>query len=100
MLKFIRNRKIISENDTALDLYADDIKDPFYQTHGFYGRPHFEELGRRIGILPRRTSAIIDSLLHQTEKVKAMVDGSFLSEEIREKYVGYYMDKVKRFEVE
>lgn len=38
------------QSETALDLYKGAINDPFYQSYGFLGRVHFEELARRIGI--------------------------------------------------
>lgn len=85
------------ESDTALDLYKGDMQHPFYQAYGFYGRPHFEELAKRIEILPGRATAIIESLLHKTEQVKALINASFLNEEAKEKYLRYYLDKVKRF---
>ncbi|MCU7549904.1 HipA domain-containing protein [Chitinophagaceae bacterium LB-8] len=88
------------ESDTALELYQDDMEDPFYQSYGFYGRPHFEELARRIGILPRRAAAIIDHLLSKTDKVMEMIEGSYLSASPKERYTHYYLDKVRRFEVE
>lgn len=40
------------ESDMALDLYEGDMDHPFYQTRGYFGRPQFEELALRIGILP------------------------------------------------
>lgn len=86
-----------TESDTALDLYEDDIKTAFYEKHGFYGRPHFEEFAMRIGILPRRTAAIIDSLLQKTVEVQEMINNSFLSQTAKERYLHYYEDKLKRF---
>ena len=85
------------ESDTALDLYKGDTEDAFYQSQGYYGRTHFEELARRIGLLPRRAMAIIDRLLQQEEKIRGMVEQSFLSRKAKEKYLFYYRDKVKRF---
>jgi serine/threonine-protein kinase HipA len=87
------------ESDTALDIYKGDMEDPFYQSHGFYGRPHFEELARRVAILPKRAAAIIDGLLSREDKVREMVNFSFLSQEAKEKYVHYYLDKKKRFTI-
>lgn len=86
------------ESDTALDLYKGDINDPFYETHGFFGRVHFEELAKRIGILPNRASTILDRLLSNSNQVKEMIDESFLGDVAKNKYKSYYEDKLRRFE--
>ena len=52
-----------------------------------------------MGILPRRSSAMIDRLLDQEEKVKAMIDNSFLNEAAKAKYLNHYVDKRKRFRI-
>ncbi len=41
-----------NENDTALDLYNGDMNSPFYAKYGYYGRPNFEELADRMGMVP------------------------------------------------
>lgn len=87
-----------NESDTALDLYKGDIEDPYYQTHGYYGSSHFEELAKRIGLIPRRANLIINSLLNSSDKVIGMINASFLSQEVKEAYLSYYLDKRRRFE--
>lgn len=86
-----------NENDTALDLYTGDMNSKFYSKHGYYGRPDFEVLAEKIGLLPKRAQHIIDRTLGSPGEVLSMVDDSFLSEEAKEKYITCYKDKVKRF---
>ena len=86
-----------SENDTALDLYNGDMKSPFFTKYGYYGRPNFEELADRMGMVPKRARRIIDKTISNQKDVTAMINNSFLSNEAKEKYVHYYNDKVKRF---
>jgi serine/threonine-protein kinase HipA len=86
------------ESDTALDLYEGDMRDDFFGRYGYYGRPHFEELARRIGVLHQRANVIINSLLSGSEAVKKMIHESYLSAATKEKYLQYYLDKVRRFE--
>jgi serine/threonine-protein kinase HipA len=85
------------ESDTALDLYKGSMDDEVYNHYGLYTRIHFEELAKRMGILPKRCERIINGLLGKTEEVKKMIAGSFLSEEVKEKYCKHYEERVKRF---
>jgi serine/threonine-protein kinase HipA len=84
------------ESDTALDLFEGDTSHEYYASYGNYGKPHFEELAKRLGILPKRSDAIIQGLLQKTEEVKAMIHESYLSKEAKEKYLNYYLDKMRR----
>jgi serine/threonine-protein kinase HipA len=84
------------ESDTALDLFEGDTSHEYYASYGHYGKPHFEELAKRLGILPKRSDAIIQGLLQKTEEVKAMIHESYLSKEAKEKYLNYYLDKMRR----
>jgi serine/threonine-protein kinase HipA len=86
-----------NESDTALDLYEGDMDSKFYDKNGFYGRPDFEELAERMGLVAKRAQAIIDTILGQQHEVLAMVNNSFLSNEAMGKYAHYYKDKVRRF---
>jgi serine/threonine-protein kinase HipA len=85
------------ESDTALDLYKGDIESDFYQQFGYLGRPNFEELANRLGLLPVRRTRIIDALLARHNEVSAMIEHSFLDDITKEKYKNYYSDKLKRF---
>ena len=86
-----------NESDTALDLYKGDTDSTFYSANGYYGRPDFETLAEKIGLIPKRAQQIIDTLLGRQNEVVTMVNNSFLSAGAKEKYIYYYKDKVKRF---
>ena len=85
------------ESDTALDLYEGSIDDEAYNHYGLYVRSHFEELAKRIGILPKRAERIINSLLSKSDDVKQMVEKSFLNKEVKKLYYQNYEERVKRF---
>jgi serine/threonine-protein kinase HipA len=86
-----------NESDTALDLYKDDIDSKFYSKNGYFGRPNFEALAEKIGLIPKRAQHIIDTILERQNEVLSMVYSSFLSNEAKGKYISYYNDKLKRF---
>lgn len=85
------------ESDTALDLYEGDFESRHYQRFGCFGRPNFEELAQRLGLLPSRSSRIIDALLSNKEKVKQMIMYSYLDDPVKTKYLEHYTDKLGRF---
>jgi len=84
------------ESDTALDLYEDSIRSPFYETFGYYGRPDFLELARRLGMLEKRAARILDEFIHKEQQVIAFVDRSRLSPDSKAKYIEHLQDKVRR----
>lgn len=86
-----------NESDTALDLYKGDMDSAFFSKHGYYGRPNFEELSEKIGMVPKRAQHIIETILKQPQDVLNMIDQSFLSDEAKEKYFRSHQDKVRRF---
>lgn len=86
-----------NESDTALDLYKGDMESAFFSKQGYYGRPNFEELAERMGMVPKRAQNIIDAILKRQQDVLNMIDQSFLSDEAKERYGRSYNDKVKRF---
>jgi len=87
------------ESDTALDLYEGDLQSAFYSQYGFYGRPNFLELAKRLLIQPSRAERILDSYPAAFEKVKRMVANSFLNEAIKEKYISNVTDKMGRLAI-
>lgn len=88
-----------NEYDTALDLYVGDLQSVFYSQYGFYGRPNFLELAKRLLIQPSRAERILDSYPAAFEKVKRMVTNSFLNEAIKEKYISNVTDKMGRLAI-
>ena len=86
-----------SESDTALDLYEGDFESSHYRQFGCYGRPNFEELALRLGLLPSRSSRIINELLSQKDEVEKMIEHSFLDLSTQDQYLLVYQDKIRRF---
>ncbi|MCE2832794.1 MAG: HipA domain-containing protein [Chitinophagaceae bacterium] len=86
-----------SESDTALDLYEGDFESSRYRQFGCYGRPNFEELALRLGLLPSRSSRIINELLSKKDEVEKMIEHSFLDLSTQEQYLHFYQDKIRRF---
>jgi len=84
------------ESDTALDLYKNDTESPFYASHGYYGRENFQELAKRLGILPKRAERILDAFSKNEQAVFAMVRHSFLSEQVKTTYCNNVHDKIER----
>lgn len=85
-----------NETDTALDLYKNDIDSDFYSTYGFFGQPDFQAFAEKAGIQPIRAERIITQLLTHRDKVKDMIQKSFLREEVKVKYLNAYQDKLRR----
>lgn len=88
-----------TETDTALQLYNEDLDEPFYSTYGFYGQPNFRELGQRIGILNQRQERMITHLLSKSQDVLQMISNSNLSETARNTYANAFNDKVRRMRI-
>lgn len=84
------------ESDTALDLYADDINSTYYLSYGHYGRENFLELARRLGIVETRAARILDQFGINRKEITAFIHVSYLSEGVKELYISYFEDKVKR----
>lgn len=84
------------EADTALDLYVGDIDSPYYSTYGHYGRENFMELAKRLGIVSKRAERIIDNFPATLKDIEALVERSFLSEEVKQIYMRNVLDKLKR----
>jgi serine/threonine-protein kinase HipA len=87
------------ESDTALSLYEEDLDSKFYQHYGFYGKPNFIEFANRLGILEKRAERILLEFIHKNNNVVELIQQSFLSDATKQKYIGNYMDKIKRFTV-
>lgn len=85
-----------NEIDTALDLYKGDIDSSFYNEYGFLGQPNFRELAEKLGIQPIRTGRIFTQLLTRSNEVTDMIQQSFLSDEMKLKYLNAYQDKLRR----
>lgn len=85
------------ESDTALSLYDGHIDSSFYQHYGFYGIPNFIELAKRLGIVEKRAERILLEFTARKEVAIGLIQQSFLTEAVKEKYVANYVDKMNRF---
>lgn len=87
------------EADTALDLYEGSMNSPFYITYGYYGRPDFLELGKRLGLLEQRAVKILDNFIHKEQQVMTFIEKSQLSPNSKDKYANNLNDKLKRITI-
>ncbi len=85
-----------NESDTALPLYEGDIFSQYYQHYGFYGRPNFMELAKRLGMLEKRAERILLGFMDRKDDVVELVHASFLPDAVKMKYIKNYMDKMHR----
>jgi serine/threonine-protein kinase HipA len=84
------------ESDTAMELYPGSMDSPFYRTFGYYGLADFKTLADRLGIIPIRRERIMSHLLSTKEQVLRIIRHSFLTEDVKEKYIYSYKDKLVR----
>lgn len=87
------------EADTALDLYEGSMNSSIYKTYGYYGRPDFLVLGKRLGLVEQRAITILDNFSHKQQQVIALVEKSQLSPNSRNKYANNLEDKLKRITI-
>ncbi len=87
-----------NESDTALSLYEGDVDSDFYQYYGFYGKPNFIELAKRLGILQKRTERILFEFIDKKNLVIHMINQSFLNESAKGIYIANYVDKIDRLQ--
>lgn len=86
-----------NESDTALYLFEGDIDSTFYQHYGFYGKPDFIEFAKRLGIVEKRAERILHELTGRKDDVIGLIHQSFLTEDVKEKFIANYIDKINRF---
>jgi serine/threonine-protein kinase HipA len=77
-----------NESDTALILYEGGVSSAFYQQYGFYGKPDFFELSKRLGIIEKRAERILLEFIDKKNVVTELVYQSFLSDVVKEQYIG------------
>lgn len=86
-----------TESDTALSLYEGDINSKFYQLHGFYGKPNFLELAKRLGIIQKRAEKILLVFIDPNKNdITKLVNQSFLSDDVKKRFLINYSEKVHR----
>ncbi|WP_176884988.1 HipA domain-containing protein [Dyadobacter soli] len=84
------------ESDIALELYDGCLDAEFYGAYGYYGRLDFMEFANRLGIVPKRASAIFDGYIKQQEQVTDLIQRSLLSQESKRKYIAIVNDRLNR----
>jgi serine/threonine-protein kinase HipA len=85
------------ESDTALSLYDGDIDSKFYQHYGFYGKPDFIEFAKRLGIVEKRAEKILFEFIDKkNDAVFRLINQSFLPDDVKQKFVNNYSEKVRR----
>lgn len=87
-----------NESDMALSLFKERFSRT-YETYGFYTYQDFYEFGQKIGIKESRVKRIIGEFTKAHELVPILVDKSFLKDELKEAFKGFYQDKLKRLEM-
>lgn len=85
------------EQDLALEdgLYKDDYKSPGHAAHGSHTKIEFQIFAERIGMIPKRAAAIINTYLSQAERVKTMVEQSFLTKGVQQEYINLFNNKLR-----
>ena len=87
-----------SEADTALSLYDGDMDSRFYQHYGFYGKPDFLVFAKRLGLIEKRAERILHEFVESKKNsVIEMVNRSFLSDIVKQKFISNYLEKSSRF---
>lgn len=84
---------------TALELFVDDFETEFFKANGFYGKPDFMELARRIGIKEIRAQRFIAEICSHLNEMDAMIDRSYLSEPSKVRFKELVKDRAKALEM-
>ncbi len=94
----INTRIHVDDSDLALTggLYNDDYNYASYNTLGFYAFDDFLEFGKRIGLVPQRVKRMLLGFLQNEEQVLGLIKRSFLTNEVKSRYINLYNDKKKR----
>lgn len=82
------------ESDLALSLF--DEFTAAYEAYGFYTYADFYQFGQGLGIKASRVEKIIAEFAIEKAQVSALVQQSFLKEEVKQEYLRLYLDKLGR----
>lgn len=94
--------ELFSENAPADDSRDDsgaDFETEFFKVNGFYGKPDFMELARRIGIKEIRAQRFIAETCSHLREMDAMIDLSYLSEPSKALFKAQARDRAKAMEM-
>lgn len=90
--------ELFSENAPADDSRA-DFETDFFKANGFYGKPDFIELARRMGIKEIRAQRFIAGTCSHLREMDAMIDLSYLSEPSKALFKAQVRDRAKAMEM-
>ncbi|SHK70043.1 HipA domain-containing protein [Fibrobacter sp. UWEL] len=94
--------ELFSENSATDDSRDDsgaDFETEFFKVNGFYGKPDFMELARRIGIKEIRAERFIAETCSHLREMNAMIDRSYLSEPSKALFKAQVRDRAKALEM-
>ncbi|OWV07464.1 phosphatidylinositol kinase [Fibrobacter sp. UWH1] len=94
--------ELFSENaaaDYSRDDSGADFETEFFKANGFYGKPDFMELARRIGIKEIRAEHFIAETCSHFREMDAMIDRSYLSKPSKALFKAQVRDRAKALEM-
>lgn len=94
----INTRIHVKDTDIAFPegLFADESETESFKNNGFYAYDDFFELGLKFQIRPDLVERELNVFLNSERKVAALVNKSFLREDIQKTYFDLYLEKLKR----
>ncbi len=84
-----------SESRTALDLFKDDFETKSYQLNGYYAYDDFQELAKRLGLLPARFRRFMQAVVSKEDEVFSLIDCSALPKECKRLYKESVSDSIR-----
>jgi serine/threonine-protein kinase HipA len=87
---------LTKEPDTALELFKNDFMTEAYKDGSKYTKTDFVELGLRVGIKKDRIERIIKHFVLHENKIEELVNCSFLTLDLREKYLTLISERRER----
>ncbi|MBN1673615.1 MAG: HipA domain-containing protein [Kiritimatiellae bacterium] len=90
---------IPNESRTAMDLF-DEFESPFYARNGFYGAEDFLHLANLFDIQPGRAKRILATMPQARDRVTALINRSFMSDDAKADYAARYEDRLRAIRVE
>lgn len=87
---------IPDESDMALDLYGSDHISEFYGSYGFFGQADFRTFAGKLGLQPVRTKRLITQMLSSRDAVIALINRSFLPDDMKRLYIEKYRERLRR----
>jgi serine/threonine-protein kinase HipA len=90
------NTRLHLPNDSAmaLDLFTDDTETESFAANGFLARDDFELFAERLGIAAGRAGRILGEFGASGERIDAVLERSFLSEESKAVYRKHVADRI------